>query len=497
MASDSENSDDYMDSSSDEDELPVMAPVVVPIITPGRFNPHITYDMFELQNTLDAVTYSDLTTGLVNYKKALQKFTAIIVGSTNKIVIRNYEYIHGEIRPTLDIVKVNVFLHDHGFRGFFYKEGDLLKKCTLKSMLNQIGFTREFSYRGVIAHPYHVLSKEPKEHFFNISQPYVCSIAPDGWEDNVGLKLYMEHIEKVWASGDPHIAKWQKSWLAHVIAKPGIKIGVAMILIGTHGAGKNYPIEVIRRFVMGEAICLYTNGLERITGKFNSILMGKSLINIDEPQCQSVGGFHAMNEIIKSLITNPDITIEPKGKDPITVQDSANYLGTTNNENAFSVATEDRRYAMFTVSSDYASDRPYHNNLRKETNNQEFGNVLFNWAIQYVKSDEYIDVTDQTNIPMTLARKNAMEMSKSSSVIFIEEFVDTIENFRNIDSTIDNEITIPNKDLYVKYKVWCTDTNSKTTSDRYFWPAIKTYVIHSRPNGIRSVTLKKTKTKTS
>ena len=211
--------------------------------------------------------------------------------------------------------------------------------------------------------------------------------------------------------------------------------------------------------------------MEKLTGKFNTILLGKVLVNIDEPRCQSKQEFFAMNETLKSIITNETLLVEPKGKDPFSVRDNTNIVGTTNNPHAFVATQGDRRLAIFEASREFAKDRSYHAKLREATDNQEFGNALFTWALDYVKSDEFIDVTDQTNIPSTAIRERVLESSRPPLTLFVEQFQGDESNFVSDEigkTDIVSPLVIPKIGLYEKYQEWCKKTGNVSVKYQYF-----------------------------
>lgn len=69
------------------------------------------------------------------------------------------------------------------------------------------------------------------------------------------------------------------------------------------------------------------------------------------------------SDSLKNIITNSTLRHEKKGKDIIIVDNLANLIFTSNNENALAVPSDDRRFVLFRCSSIYKGDKAYFDGL--------------------------------------------------------------------------------------------------------------------------------------
>lgn len=80
-------------------------------------------------------------------------------------------------------------------------------------------------------------------------------------------------------------------------------------------------------------------------------------------QVDEAKNLHDKNDRLKNAITGYTILVEHKGKDAITMANLANFLFTTNNEDCFNIAPDDRRMCMFRCSDKKRGDKAYFQRL--------------------------------------------------------------------------------------------------------------------------------------
>ena len=113
--------------------------------------------------------------------------------------------------------------------------------------------------------------------------------------------------------------------IAHAIQRPFEKPGVAIVLMGSEGAGKTITTDITMG-IIGRQRCVATS-LRDVAGQFNSILDGKFLVVINELTDCMDGEVQAN---LKRLITDTSISINGKGDKQYNIESYHRIIATTN-----------------------------------------------------------------------------------------------------------------------------------------------------------------------
>lgn len=121
---------------------------------------------------------------------------------------------------------------------------------------------------------------------------------------------------------------------------------------------------------LGNALCrlfgahgMQISNREHLVGKFNMHQMHTSFLFADEAYWP---GDKQSEGTLKRLITEPTLTIEPKGIGVFTVKNSLHVLVAGNEEWMVPASDDERRYAMFEVSKKRRGDKAYFDALHEE-----------------------------------------------------------------------------------------------------------------------------------
>jgi hypothetical protein len=174
--------------------------------------------------------------------------------------------------------------------------------------------------------------------------------------------LILNHILDVVCDGDIGHFEYVIGWLADLVQNPGRKSGVALVLKGGKGAGKDALAHVVRRMA-GERHVAHIDKPDLLTQRFNWHLAQALFVHVEEAFW---AGDHSKQGILQGLITSPTITIEPKGVNPFTIGSCLRLIMTTNRDWIVPASHDERRYAVFEVSDRRISDRPYFDALWRE-----------------------------------------------------------------------------------------------------------------------------------
>jgi hypothetical protein len=161
-------------------------------------------------------------------------------------------------------------------------------------------------------------------------------VEPDG----SGVPVFLEHLRVIAGNeSTDEVAKYLLYYFAHLIQKPGELPGVAPLLRGGFGVGKNILLQMVMWNVVGRQYYLETANTEAITGRFNNIAH-KLVVCYNEANGKDTA---TAFELIKTYITDPTIEWEAKGVQGITLLNFMRLLFLTNNENCVPIQPKERR----------------------------------------------------------------------------------------------------------------------------------------------------------
>jgi hypothetical protein len=153
----------------------------------------------------------------------------------------------------------------------------------------------------------------------------------------------IDHIRLVIANNNDAAVTYIIDWLSNIVQRPAQRTEVAISIFGEQGSGKGIVFDWVRAKILGDTHSFQTANPEHdLFGRFATGLVNKTMVQVDE-----VKNLHEHADKLKDAITNRTVNFEKKGKDAITVDALANFVFTSNNENALRIPTDDRRFVLF------------------------------------------------------------------------------------------------------------------------------------------------------
>jgi hypothetical protein len=133
---------------------------------------------------------------------------------------------------------------------------------------------------------------------------------------------FLKHIREVWCSDNLDAYNFVLNWMAHALQKPWQKMNTCIVLRGSPGCGKGIIVQTFAKLI-GKKYMIQPTSSNDVLGTFNSLLMGKLLVFLDE---MTWGGDHERAGTVKKLITEKSIVINQKNIAKITVNNFANVI---------------------------------------------------------------------------------------------------------------------------------------------------------------------------
>ena len=257
------------------------------------------------------------------------------------------------------------------------------------------------------------------------------------------------------------------SWILHIYETPNKKTMTSLILYSnTHGTGKGTFMNFLIDMVFGSHISSMGYGLEKILGRFNSLLENKVFIGVDEMKSRSRGEYSIDNEKLKNIIVEDKIQIERKNFPTYDSNNHLNFMINTNNLGIVRIDGSDRRFVPIQVKEDTRTEE-YWDTIRDTCINKEVAKHFI-----YYLSHEFKDKVSLRKIPdSTLKKKMKLSSGHQGDRMIIDikegEFDISPYTLYSSNKYIEEEKRellknlISSKTFYKMYKEWCEETGEK------------------------------------
>ncbi len=282
-----------------------------------------------------------------------------VVLDTGKARVLHFETVRQEKHSR----EVACFLSFEDFRNFhmnrFVEVGD--KKVPLGHWWLRHGGRRQ--YRGLTFEP---AAEREINGRLNLWRGWGIEPAPGDWT------LMRRHILDVLASGNAVHSDYIVRWMAWTVQHPAQRAEAALVFKGARGTGKG---------TLGNALCrifgqhgTHISTAEHLAGRFNGHLRDACFLFADEAYWPGDKGAEGS---LKRLVTEPDLFIEAKGKDGVTVPNMLHIMMASNDDWVVPAGEDERRYAVFAVSDCHKQDAKWFGPLNAQMDGGGYAAMLF------------------------------------------------------------------------------------------------------------------------
>ena len=184
----------------------------------------------------------------------------------------------------------------------------------------------------------------------NVWRPHpALTLAEKGNLDGEPAQLFQElvlHLSRDRQDMADHLL----AWLAFGLFNPAERPLWAPVLISEEkGMGKDLFMRTAAA-LYGVEQCSTAGKLDKLIGQFDGSIAGKMLVNVSEAVVSGTKKFEAV-EAIKAYITEPRLSMELKGKDPIEMDNHARFILASNHLDGFKVDSNERRFFIVNMAS--------------------------------------------------------------------------------------------------------------------------------------------------
>jgi hypothetical protein len=170
------------------------------------------------------------------------------------------------------------------------------------------------------------------------------------------VTLFLEHLSIMTNNVLAH-RQYLINYLADMIQYPGRIPNVAIVFKSTEGAGKNVLLDFIRFLILGVSLSSETaNPVYDLFSGFAEGRKQKLMIVINEANALET---HKYADRIKDMITSHSYNHCDKFLQPVTLENFARVLSTTNSETPYQITQTDRRFTIFECSIEKVGDSKY------------------------------------------------------------------------------------------------------------------------------------------
>ncbi len=198
---------------------------------------------------------------------------------------------------------------------------------------------------GVVFDP---SNRQQSADVLNLWQGFAVAPKPGSWA------LLMEHTRTIICGGNTELFDYLLGWMADLVQNPAKQGEVAIVMRGGEGTGKGILARAIK-YLMGQHGFAISNA-KHLTGNFNAHLRDCVLLFADEAL---YAGDKAHVGILKSIITEPYLTIEGKYQNAVMSPNYLHLILASNEQWVVPASLESRRFFVLDVSNERANDHLY------------------------------------------------------------------------------------------------------------------------------------------
>jgi len=230
---------------------------------------------------------------------------------------------------------------------------------------------------------YYPNSNDCPKNCYNLWKKFDVELITEYKYLNDDLDFLLNHI-LILCGNNQEVFNFVIKYLAHLFYKPEEKIGKMILFASKEGTGKSMFYSLLKSMI-GTRFYSIGDVKKNLIGNFNSSLLNSYVINLEE-----VDYFSSKDgaDILKNLITETDLEVNVKGKDPKIIKSVHRFIGNTNHVvMPLKISVNDRRYCIIRSSDEKKNDSDYFIKLKKIISDKDLQATFY----EYLST---IDITD-------------------------------------------------------------------------------------------------------
>lgn len=228
----------------------------------------------------------------------------------------------------------------------------------------------------------------------NLWQGFSVQPRPGSW---VRLRA---HIRDVICGGNDGHFEYLLGWMARLVQYPAEQGEVAIVMRGGEGTGKGTLAKVLLHILAQHGMAI--SNTKHLTGNFNAHLRDAVLLFADEA---FFAGDKVHVGVLKSLITEPFLTIEGKYQNAVQTPNFVHLMIASNERWVVPASLDARRFFVLEVSSAHANDHAYFGAIRQEMDNGGYEALLHDLL------DQDLTFFNVRRVPVTVGLQEQRKLS--------------------------------------------------------------------------------------
>lgn len=325
---------------------------------------------------------------------------------------------------------------------------DVVKKDIFKRWLE---FNNKLNYLGMVF-IVDEADRRLKQNYYNTYQrPPMKS-----FEGNITdiCPLFFDYLFRVLSSSNEKVYNYLIHYIAKMVQKGSTH--QCIVLRGNMGAGKSSFPDCLK-IIISERYFVPVNSIDTITSQFNAMFENAILTSIEEI-VTNAGEYHAVQNKLKSLITEKRIAIQKKGIDTYITETNNNYILITNGQNPVKITKDNRRNLVLDVSDVELGNANYFFNMKK----QLIENI--EQVRHYFNTFEFYDNLNSIR-PVTDAERELLSLNKDGAESYIDDVME-LKGDKSDESRLFNNV-------YECYKRHCQNEGKKSYNKAWFSAFLK------------------------
>lgn len=276
--------------------------------------------------------------------------------------------------------------------------------------------------------------------------PQVDPNSQEHIESNKGRDFIVEFIH-ILCNRNATLSSYLLDWIAQIFQEPAKKRGIAVLLKGEEGIGKNCLTDLLREMIGRHDKFLQTaNPSSCLFGRFTMMRENKFLIVLNESKGSDNMCSH---DLIKDMITCDEFVCEGKNVNAYPMNCYARFMFTTNNDNVLKISPDDRRFLIIEGSSELKANKTFFDTLVKYAKTPSVLRSFYDFLMAR-------DISEKNwigDLPVTDFLRDLVCVSLPFEHQFIKHLM--LQKFHAGESHFKSK----SEDLFMKFRDWLSASN--------------------------------------